>query len=43
MSEAREATETARYTTGGTRINAPQRGLNIIRMSDGTVRKVLIP
>lgn len=43
VSEAREATETARYTTGGTRINAPQRGLNIIRMSDGTVRKVLIP
>ena len=43
VSETHEATETARYTTGGTRINAPQRGLNIIRMSDGTVRKVLIP
>lgn len=36
------ATEKARYTTDGTRITAPQRGINIIKMSDGTTRKVLV-
>ena len=37
-----EATETARYSADGTRIAKPQRGLNIVRMSDGTVRKVYV-
>lgn len=37
-----EATETARYGADGTRIAKPQRGLNIIRMSDGTVHKVYV-
>ena len=37
-----KATETARYSADGTRIAKPQRGLNIIRMSDGTVRKVYV-
>ena len=36
------ATEAARYTLDGRQISAPQRGLNIIRLSDGTVRKVIV-
>lgn len=36
------ATEVARYTLGGTRIMAPQRGVNIVKMSDGYVRKVVV-
>ena len=31
-----------RYTIDGKRISEPQRGLNIIKMSDGTTRKVLV-
>lgn len=31
----------ARYNLAGQRIDAPARGMNIIRMSDGTVRKVM--
>lgn len=30
------------YTTSGVRINKPHSGINIIRMSDGTTRKVII-
>ena len=37
-----DATEVARYNLKGHRINSPQPGLNIIRMSDGTVRKVFV-
>ncbi len=33
--------ETARYAIDGRRISTPARGLNIIRMSDGSVRKAL--
>lgn len=36
------ATEAARYSTNCTRIASPQKGINIIRMSDGTVKKVLV-
>ena len=36
------ATVTERYALGGQRIGAGQRGLNIVRMSDGTVRKVVV-
>lgn len=36
------ATETVRYTLDGRQISAPQHGLNIIKMSDGTVRKVVV-
>jgi len=36
------AEEVARYSADGKRISAPVRGLNIIRMSDGSVRKVVI-
>ena len=33
--------EIVRYTLGGQRTTSPQKGLNIIRMSDGTTRKVV--
>ena len=36
------ATEVARYDLRGHRLTAPQRGVNIIRMSDGSVRKVWV-
>ena len=36
------AVEVARFSADGKRISAPQKGLNIIRMSDGTVRKVIV-
>lgn len=36
------ATETARYTADGRKISKPVKGLNIIRMSDGTIRKVIV-
>jgi hypothetical protein len=36
------ASETVRYTLDGRQITAPQHGLNIIKMSDGTVRKVIV-
>lgn len=36
------ATETARYTADGRKISEPVKGLNIIRMSDGTIRKVIV-
>lgn len=32
----------ARYTIDGKRISKPQRGLNIVEMSDGTVRKIFV-
>ena len=30
------------YTIDGKRISTPQRGMNIIKMSDGTVKKVVV-
>lgn len=35
------ATETGRYTMDGKRVYLPVRGINIVKMSDGTVRKVM--
>ena len=35
-------TEVARYDLNGRKISSPQKGINIIRMSDGTVKKVMI-
>ena len=35
-------TVTARYDLRGRSLDAPQPGLNIVRMSDGTVRKVMV-
>lgn len=37
-----DATETQRYTIGGDIINNPQRGINIVKMSDGTTRKIIV-
>lgn len=34
--------EIARYTIDGKRINQPQRGINIVKYSDGTVKKVVV-
>ncbi|MBQ9363958.1 MAG: hypothetical protein IJT97_11180, partial [Bacteroidaceae bacterium] len=31
-----------RYTISGQRITTPQKGVNILRMSDGSVKKVLV-
>lgn len=32
----------ARYTIDGRQIAAPQRGINILRMEDGSIRKVMV-
>ena len=39
---AENATETQRYTIGGESINHPQHDINIVKMSDGTVKKVVV-
>lgn len=31
-----------RYTASGRQLNAPEKGLNIVRYSDGTVRKMIV-
>ena len=36
-----QAEETERYNVSGQRISSPQKGLNIVKMSDGTTRKVM--
>ena len=38
---ADKTTETARYTIDGTKITAPTKGINIIKQSDGKVKKVI--
>lgn len=42
LQPAREATEQARFLLDGTRIATPQRGLNIVKMSDGSVKKIVV-
>lgn len=42
VSNAIEKVEVARYNANGQRLNAPERGLNIIKFSDGTVKKVMV-
>ncbi len=37
-----DATELERYNANGIRLAAPQKGINIIRMSDGSTRKVIV-
>lgn len=37
-----EKMETARYNAAGQRLDAPQQGLNMVRFSDGTVRKEVV-
>lgn len=36
------STPQLRYSIDGRRLTAPQRGINIIKMSDGTIRKVMV-
>ena len=36
-----KATVKAIYTLNGTKVNSLQHGINIVKMSDGTVRKVI--
>ncbi len=37
-----EVTEVARYTVSDQKITTPQKGINIVRYSDGTTRKILM-
>ena len=37
-----EAYEVARYAINGTRLQAPTKGINIVKMSDGTTKKVIV-
>ena len=37
-----EKKEIARYSATGTILNAPQKGVNLIKMSDGSIRKVIV-
>ena len=37
-----DAKETSRYTADGQRLDAPAKGLNIVKYSDGSVKKVII-
>lgn len=45
MSDAvlsKDVTELARYSADGRRLDRPVKGMNIVRMSDGSIRKVLV-
>ena len=42
IENASDVYEVARYTVDGKRIAAPQKGINIVRMSDGSTRKVVV-
>ena len=39
---ADDTVEMMRYNANGMRVNSPQKGLNLKRMSDGTIRKVMV-
>ena len=38
----KEVKEVARYTIDGVQLSAPAKGINIVKMSDGTTRKVVV-
>lgn len=42
VKEDAEAYEVARYAINGTRLQAPTKGINIVKMSDGTTKKVIV-
>lgn len=42
VENASDVYEVARYTVDGKRIAAPQKGINIVRMIDGSTRKVVV-
>jgi len=37
-----DTVEVARYSASGMRLQEPTQGLNIIKMSDGTTKKVMV-
>ena len=42
MNMAKKITEVSRYALDGQRLDHPRKGLNIVKYSDGTVRKILV-
>ena len=42
VTNEQKVTEVTRYNLQGRRTSMPERGINIIRMSDGTTRKVVV-
>lgn len=42
MTEVDNVTEVARYDLNGCRLAAPKKGINIVHMSDGSTRKILV-
>lgn len=40
--DAENVVETARYAVDGSRISAPQQGINIVKYSDGSIKKVVV-
>ena len=38
-----EVHEISRYSINGQRLNAPTRGINIVKYSDGTTKKIMVP
>ena len=42
ISNGGEAIEKVCYTLGGQRMSVHQRGLSIVRMNDGTIRKMIV-
>ncbi len=42
VTAADKATKTARFDIGGARLSSPKAGINIVKMSDGTVKKVCV-
>lgn len=42
ISNGTGATEVARYNANGVRLSAPQKGINIVKLSDGSIKKVIV-
>ena len=42
VADDEDVVEVARYAINGTRLTAPVKGVNIVKMSDGTVKKVIV-
>ena len=42
VADDEDVVEVARYAINGTRLAAPVKGVNIVKMSDGTVKKVIV-
>lgn len=42
LGQGRYATEVARYTLGGAKTSAAQKGVQVVRLSDGSTRKIVV-